>query len=76
MTKTGTVRIVSTPSGKGIVLYNLVDNPSPPPAKIEAEVWVCAAPPGWLLESCIGNAGVTCTVTLDAEGAPIAASVG
>ncbi len=76
MTKTGTIRIVATPSGKGIVLRGDVTNPDPPPATVVGEVWVCAAPPGWLLEACIGNAGVTCTVTLDEAGAPVSAVVG
>lgn len=69
----GTIQVISSPSGKTLVLTK--PNPTPPPATLD--VVIIDNPPAWLWEIAVGNAGRPMTLDVDDQTppAPIRASV-
>lgn len=70
-THTGRIRVIATPMGKRLSLTK--PNPTPPPE--ENVEWSTFDPPAWLWEIVVGNAGKTCSVSVDDAGTPTVAVV-
>lgn len=69
---TGTIRLTATPQGKRLDLMG--PNASPPPETVS--VLMVDPVPAWIWEAVVGNAGATCTIILDPQGAPASVTVG